>query len=460
MNLTFRAATDRERAHRDVGPARFHSRLGVGVVGALALLAFAPAASAQIERCKFDGVRVVVADGGESSVVELSVRVKGDAPDSACSVDFSQVTLSAPEGAAPTIAVSQTFVDHRLTGVDLADGVNAVQPRLWRGSSGVVAMRWLVEGTAGGLRVEVPRTTFPKAYDAGARVERRVKSARGGTAKFGPLGDLQILASTPGAAGGAGPTGPALDERVIAEFVPGSAPVTEGVPAPLVTLESFRSTLPLRVLDLSAANEDGWTEVAKRAYAAALHGDPVVASLGVHTLAWLGSGLSLQAVKIGPTASADTAPVPASVLTAVGDVEARLTKRHGGQGRLLPLGRPGIFRKALTSKPWDDTARANAAKAAVARLATVQPQDLAPFLVPSIIDGAAAPIDPPQSVHVEPQPIIPNVPSAIPATPYGEPAAIAPRGRRRSPRKRYVGVFVGLVAAAAAIGWTLRSQRA
>ncbi len=437
--------------------ARFRSRLGGGLVAAAAL-ALASPARAQIEHCKFDGVRVVVADAGDSSVVELSVRVRGDVPDAPCSVDFSQVTLSAAEGAAPTIAVSQTFVDHRLTTIDIADGVNSVQPRLWRGTTGVVAARWFVEGTAGGLRVEVPRATFPKAFDPGARAERRVKSARVGTAKFGPLGDLPILASPPGAAGGAGPTGPASDERVVAEFVPSGAPVTEDVPAPLVTLESFRSTLPLRVLDLSAANEEGWTEVAKRAYAAALHGDPVVASLGVHTLAWLGSGLSIQAVKIGATASTDTAAVPASVLTAIGDVEARLSKRYGSLGRLLPLGRPAIFRKALTSKPWDDVARANAAKAAIARLASVQPQDLAPFLVPAIIDGAAAPIDPPQSVHVEPQPIIPNVPASSSAVPISD-STIGRPGRRRSPRKRYAGLFIGLIAAGVAVAWTMRSSR-
>jgi len=428
----------------------------VAFAAAIAALTFAPPASAETERCKFDGVRVVVADAGESSIVELSVRVRGDHPEAACSVDFTQVSLTAPDGATPTIAVSQTFVDHRLTTVQVADGVNAVQPRSWRGPTGVVAVRWMVEGTAGGLRVEVPRATFPKLYDPGARVERRVKSARLGTAKFGPLGDLQILASTPGAAGGAGPTGPALDERIVVEFVPGGAPISESVPAPLVTLESFRTTLPLRVLDLSSANEDGWTEVAKRSYAAALHGDPVVASLGVHTLAWLASGLSIQAVKIGATASADTAVVPASVLTAIGDVEARLTKRYGGQGRLLPLGRPSIFRKALTSKPWDDTARANAAKAAVARLATVQPQDLAPFLVPAILDGAAAPIDPPQSVHVEPQPILPNVPSMNETTA----PTIEARGQRRAHHGKRAVVLFGLIAAAALVTWTLRGPRA
>ena len=422
---------------------------GAAVVAAVS---FAPRADAEIERCTFDGVRVVVADAGESSVVEVSVRVRGES----CTVDFSQVTLAAPEGPAPTIAVSQTFLDHRLTTVEVADGVNAVQPRAWHGATGVVATRWLVEGTAAGMRVEVPRATFPKLFDPGARVERRVKSARLGTAKFGPLGDLQILASPPGAAGGAGPTGPALDERVIAEFVPGSAPVSESVPAPLVTLESFRTTLPLRVLDLSSANEEGWTEVAKRAYAAALHGDPVVASLGVHTLAWLASGLTLQAVNIGATAGPDTAVVPASVLTAIGDVEARLTKRYGGQGRLLPLGRPSVFRKALTSKPWDDAPRAAAAKAAVVRLASVQPQDLAPFLVPAILDGAAAPIDPPQSVHVEPTPIIPNVPvtNVEPSS-----ATVESRARHKPNRGKRAGLFIGLLAAAAAVTWTLRTPR-
>jgi len=444
-----RAATARERTEDDPVPARLRSRLGGSL---LSLVAIASVASPARAECTFDGARVVLADAGESSVVELSVRVKGDA----CDVDFSEVTLGTPDGAAPTIAVSQTFLDHRLTGVDLADGVNTVQPRLWRGATGVVSVRWLVEGTFGGLHVELPRASFPKVFDPGARVERRVKSARLGTAKFGPLGDLQILASAPGAAGGAGPTGPARDERVIVEFVPGGAPVSESVPAPLVTLESLRATLPLRVLDLSAQNEDGWSEVAKRAYAAALHGDPVVASLGVHTLAWLGSGLSLQAVKIGATASSDTAAVPASVLAAIGDVEARLTKRYGAQGNLLPLGRPAVMRKVLTARPWDDAARAAAAKAAIARLATVQPQDLAAFMAPAILDGAAAPIDPPQSVHVEPTPIIPNVPQT--ATTAEPVKTFEARGHKRPRPGKRAGLFIGLVAAAAAITWTMRQK--
>jgi hypothetical protein len=310
----------------------------------------------------------------------------------------------------------------------------------------------MVEGTSGGLHLEVPRATFPKLFEPGARVERRVKSARPGAAKFGPLGDLQILASAPGAAGGAGPTGPALDERVIVEFVPGGAPVIEAVPAPLVTLESLRATLPLRVLDLSVSNEDGWNEVAKRAYAAALHGDPAVASVGVATLAWLGGGLTLQAVKIGATASNDTAAVPASVLSAVGDVEGRLTKRYGGQGRLLPLGRPAVMRKVLTARPWDDAPRAKAAKDAVARLATVQPQDLAPFLVPAILDGAASPIDPPQSVYVAPQPVVPTI--TEPSAPTVETRA----HHKKTNRRKRAGLWIGLFAAAAAVTWTMRQK--
>lgn len=410
---------------------------------AAAIVLFAGEASAEL--CRFEGVRVLIADSGDTSMVEISARVRGDL----CSVDFSRVALSSPDGATPTIAIEQTFFGHKLVGVQVADGISAVNVREWHGAAGTVAVRWIVEGTTGGLRVEVPRSMFPKAADPGARVERRVKSARDGLGKFGKLGDIQVPPSSPGAAGGIGPTGPADEERVIAEFFPGTGPIVETIPTSIVTLASFRDTLPRRVFDLTPENLDGWNEVAKRAYAASLHGDPVVASLGVHTLAWLGSGLSIQAVKIGKVASQDTAAVPASVVDTIGDVEARLAKRYGANGRLLPLGRPAIFRKALLAKPWDDKPRAEAAKAAVARLATVQPQDLTAFLVPAIVDGSAAPIDPPQPASVAP--IVPNVPSS-PDGPTVE------SRHHHSRHKRHTGVYFGIIAAAIAIAWTLKSQ--
>lgn len=407
-------------------------------VAAAILLTAAPASA---EICRFEGVRVLIADSGDTSMVEISARVRGDG----CAVDFSRVALSSPDGPAPTIAIEQTFFGHKLTNVQVADGVSAVNVREWRGEAGTVAVRWIVEGTTSGLHVEVPRSAFPRAEVPGSRVERRVKSARSGLAKFGALGNIQVPPSAPGAAGGIGPTGPATEERVVAEFLPLGA-IVEPIPTSILTLDAFRDVLPKRVLDLTPENEDGWTEVAKRAYAASLHGDPVVASLGVHTLAWLGSGLSLQAVKIGKTASADTAAVPASLVDAIGDVEARLTKRYNASGRLLPLGRPAVFRKALTEKPWDDAARAAAARAAVARLATVQPQDLTAFLVPSIVDGSAAPIDPPQPAAVAPI----QVPTADPRAP-----AVEAR-HARSKRRRHPGLYFGLVAAAVAIAWVLR----
>jgi len=428
------------------------SLVALGVLGATGV------AKAE-ERCRFDGVRVLVADAGDASIVELSARVHS-LDGRGCTVDWSRVSFASPGGeASPTIAVSQTFVDHRITAPLLvADGVAAVMPREWHGPSSVVAVRWFVEGTASGLRIEVPRSAFPKAADPGARVERRVKSARSGTAKFGALGELPTLPSTPGPAGGAGPTGPADEERIVVEFVP-SGPLLEPVPGPLLTLEALRWTLPLRVLDLSPANEDGWNEVAKRAYAAAMHGDPLVASMGVHTLAWLGSGLSLQAVKIGKVAGgSDTALVPASVFDTIGDVDARLQKRMPTTGRLLPLGRSAVFRKALAARPWDEAPRAAAAKAAVAKLATVQPQDLTAFLVPSIIDGMAAPIDPPTPVPTAGVPqVMPNVP------PSEEPSVVGeskPASKKHGSSRKRVGLFFGLLAVAAIAAWHVReSQR-
>lgn len=435
-------------------------RLLPTVVSAATLVGALAGEARAEERCRFDGVRILMSDAGDASIVELSARIHS-LNGQPCTVDWSRVSLASPSGeASPTIAVSQTFHDHKIIPpLSVADGVAAVQPREARGASGVFALRWFVEGTASGLRIEVPRSVFPKAADPGARVERRVKSARTGTAKFGALGDLPTLPSAPGPAGGAGPTGPADEERVVVEFVP-SGPVLEPIPAPLLTLEAMRGTFPLRVLDLAAANEDGWNEVAKRAYAAAIHGDPLVASMGVHALAWLGSGLSLQATHIGKTAAGpDTAVLPASVIDTIGDVDGRLQKRMATVGHLLPLGRSAVFRKALAGRPWDEAPRAAAAKAAIARLATVQPQDLAAFLVPSVIDGMAAPIDPPTPVPVAgPPQVMPNVPALEDAggadVGSGKVAA-----RKHGHSRKRLGLFFGLLAAAAVLAWQYRESR-
>jgi hypothetical protein len=433
----------------------------------LATLVVTPQASAgENGGCVLDGVRVLIADGNESSYVEISARLSPrGAGGASCSIDWSHVSLASPNGAdaAPTIAIAQTFVDHKyIPPLVLADGVAAANPREWRGEIAtpvVVAARWIVEGTAQGLHVEVPRATFPILSNPGAKVERRVKSPRPGTAKFGDLGEIAIVPQPPGVAGGVGPAGPLTNERIVAEMVPSGLPPGEKAPSQLVTFDALRDTLPHRVLDLTAENKDGWDDVAKRAYAAALHGDPVVASMGVSTLAWLASGLGIEATKIGKTASGkDTAAVPASVVDAVGDVNGRLLKRYEATGRLLPLGRPSIFRQALKDRPWDDKARATSAKEAVAKLATVQPQDLAAFLVPPILDGAAAPIDPPAPpAQIDPAAV---VPMGVPDAPAANVAATQEKKRHRvaHPRSHRVWLALGIIAILGAIAYFLRED--
>ncbi|MGZ5969633.1 MAG: hypothetical protein ACXWP4_18295 [Polyangiales bacterium] len=441
-------------------------RLGL-FAAALLLPSSSPAQAEENTGCVLDGVRVLIADGNDSSYVEISARLSPRGTGGAsCAIDWSHVSLSSPNGAdaAPTIAIAQTFVDHKyIPPLVLADGVAAANPREWRGEVGVpvvVAVRWIVEGTAQGLHVEVPRATFPHLSHPGAKVERRVKSARPGTAKFGDLGEIAIEPQPPGAAGGVGPAGPLTNERIVAEMIPNGLPPGEKVPSQLLTFDALRDTLPRRVLDLTAENKDGWDEVAKRAYAAALHGDPVVASMGVSTLAWLGSGLGLEATKIAKTASGkDTAAVPASVVDAIGDVSARLQKRYEATGKLLPLGRPSIFRQALKDRPWDDKPRSAAAKEAVAKLATVQPQDLAAFLVPPILDGASAPIDPPAPpAAIDPTAV---VPMGVPDAPSANVEATTEKKHRSSaPHRRAhkAWLAIGLVALLAAIGWILRED--
>lgn len=433
----------------------------------LATLVVTPQASAdENSGCVLDGVRVLIADGNESSYVEISARLSPrGAGGASCAIDWSHVALASPNGAdaAPTIAIAQTFVDHKyIPPLVLADGVAAANPREWRGEVGapvVVAARWIVEGTAQGLRVEVPRATFPILSNPGAKVERRVKSPRPGTAKFGDLGEIAIVPQPPGVAGGVGPAGPLTNDRVIAEMVPSGLPAADKAPSQLVTFDALRDTLPRRVLDLTAENKDGWDDVAKRAYAAALHGDPVVASMGVSTLAWLASGLGLEATKIAKTAAGkDTVAVPASVIDAVGDVNARLLKRYEATGRLLPLGRPSIFRQALKDRPWDDKARAASAKEAVAKLATVQPQDLAAFLVPPILDGSAAPIDPPAPpAAIDPAGV---VPMGLPDAPSANVEATKERHHRSSARHRThrVWLALGLMALLAGVFWVVRED--
>jgi hypothetical protein len=433
----------------------------------LSTLVVTPRAQAEDNSgCVLDGVRVLIADGNDSSYVEISARLSPrGAGGASCAIDWSHVSLASPGGAdaAPTIAIAQTFVDHKyIPPLVLADGVAAANPREWRGEVGapvVVAVRWIVEGTAQGLHVEVPRATFPILANPGAKVERRVKSARPGNAKFGDLGEIGIVPQPPGPAGGVGPAGPLGNERIIAEMVPNGLPPGEKVPSQLLTFDALRDTLPRRVLDLTAENKDGWDDVAKRAYAAALHGDPVVASMGVSTLAWLGSGLGLEATKIAKTAAGkDTVAVPASVVDAIGDVSGRLGKRYEATGRLLPLGRPAIFRQALKDRPWDDKARAASAKEAVGKLAAVQAQDLAAFLMPPILDGSAAPIDPPAPpAMIDPTAV---VPMGVPDAPAANVEATKEKRRHRSAPARHhrVWLALGILAILAGIGFVLRED--
>jgi hypothetical protein len=181
--------------------------------------------------------------------------------------------------------------------------------------------------------------------------------------------------------------------------------------------------------------------------------------MGVSTLAWLASGLGLEATKIAKTASGkDTAAVPESVVDAIGDVNGRLLKRYEATGRLLPLGRPSIFRQALKDRPWDDKARAASAKEAVAKLASVQPQDLAAFLVPPILDGAAAPIDPPAPpAAIDPTAV---VPMGVPDAPAANVAATQGKKHHRVAhhRSHRVWLALGIIALLGAIGWFLRED--
>jgi hypothetical protein len=449
------------------------ARLAFAALACAALLA-SPAAQARGEMvapkqgCAVEGVRVFVYDQGDQSTIEISTKLSAIGGQKAsCTVDWSRVALGSPGGAAatPTVAIVEPFVDHALTPpIMLADGLSSAIVPAWKGDvdehGKVVAVRLIVEGTAMGVRVEIPRDVFPRATANGARLERRVKGAREGTAKFGALGDLAITATGPGPADAFGPTGPLGEETTVVEAVPGGAPPSQSLPASIAVLSMLRATLPLRVVDLSPDNVAGWDEAARYAYAAALNGDPLIASLGAHTLAWLASGLSMQAVKVATTSTdPDTAIVPASVATAIGDPDARVQKTLGGIGRFMPLGRPSTFRKARLAGAVPDPARVKAAQDAVARLDGVKIEELVKLAVPALLDRTA-PVDPPAP---QPTPGAPPVASAKLEEPE-EPTPVAPiarvvgkaRHHARAKKRAPIGLFFGLLAAAGAIALALR----
>ncbi|MBL8714863.1 MAG: hypothetical protein JNL79_02660 [Myxococcales bacterium] len=430
--------------------------LGLGaLVGPLAPSALSAAPPPVPIGCVLESVRVSVIDEVDDSWVEVGVRLRASgAPTASCTIDFTQIALGTPDavGPTPTIALAATWVAGKpVPPLLTADGVAAVSLRSWSGevtaTPTVVSTRLLVEGTGLGLRVELPRTALPGLAHGGARVERRAKSARPATGRFGPLGTIEVPPTPPGLSGGVGPTSPLSDARTIVEVVPSGAPATQPLSPAVRTFDALRQTLPLRALDLGESDPAGWDELAKRAYAAALHGDPLVAALGMRTLAWFASGLSLQAVRVAKTAAPpETVAVPASVVDAIGDVEARLAKRHSAVGRLLPLGRPAVFRKILEGRPWADAPRAKAAKDAVERLAPLGAADLTAFLVPPMLDGASLPIDPPAPADaplVAVPPAVGDNPVVTPPNPNGPSIQQAPR--RKTGKRAGLGLLLVLV---------------
>ncbi|MEO7094815.1 MAG: hypothetical protein ABI175_16270 [Polyangiales bacterium] len=419
--------------------------------------------------CALDGVRIAVADAGSTTTVEISARVKTTTGASAtCTVAWSRLGFGGTDapGSTPSVVIVDPFLDHaRLPPLLLADGLAGAPLRDFTGEitpeGKVVAIRIVFESTEGGLHLELPRSMFPRAT-AAAKVERRVKSARAATGRFGELGELPIAATPAGPAGGVGPTGPFDKERVVVECIPTGEPIVETVASAGRVLDGFRDTFAQKVLDLSPANETGWDELARRAYAAAVHGDPVVATLGVSSLAWLAGGLDLKATKLGKVAAApDVVAAPASVVDAIGDVDARLARRFGAVGRLLPLGRASTFRRLLGVSPWNEAARAQAAKDAVARLAAITAIDLAAYVSTGIMEDTA-PIDPPESAEPIPtwgeaQPTV--VPSVSPTTTKLSPG---PRYRARprvSRRMKIIGGLVSFAVVVALLAW-LRKRAA
>ncbi len=444
-----------------------------GRIGRFFPLILAPAAFASIALstssaraeegiCTLDSLRIAVIDAGATSTVELSAHVRPGSGDSAtCTIAWSRLTLAGvASGGTPTVAIADGFVDHaRIPPLVLANGLDGATPRDFHGKTGpqgaVVALRLVVEGTEAGIRLEVPRSIFPSVA-LGAKVERRVKSARRVTAKFGDLGELEIQPTDAGPAGGLGPTGP-IDERIVVEAIAGAEPPSAIVPAWARVLDGFRQTFAQQVLDLSPANQAAWDELARRAYAASVHGDPVLASLGESSVAWLASGLDLKAMRLAKTAALpEVAQAPQAVLDAIGDVAGRLEKRYGAVGHLLPLGRPAVFRRVLTASPWNEGPRAQAAKDAVARLGTLSPVDLAAYVTPGIMD-ANAPIDPPAAGPLQPM--------AKPLEPEEEPGAMVVadkkhtrHARRGASLRKKVLLGIALAAAMGALIVWLRAR--
>ncbi len=431
----------------------------------VSVVAFGPGpAHAELPQlgCVVDSVRLSVVDEVEVSYVEFGVRLRASGSATAtCTLDFTQVAFAAPEAsgaATPTIAMASTWFSGKpVPPLLTADGVAAVSLRSWSGevtaTPTVVSARWILEGTQAGIRIELPRAVLPRLQHKGARLERRAKSPRPAEGRFDAVGAIEIPPSGPGLTGGIGPTVPLPDAekggRMTVELVPTGAPASQPISPAVRTLDVLRQTIPLRALDLSDADGAAWDELAKRAYAAALHGDPFVAALGMRTLAWLGSGLSLQAIRIAKVAAPpETALAPASVIDAIGDTEARLAKRHNLVGRFLPLGRPAVFRKVLEQRPWADAARAKAAKDAVARLAPLTPTDLAAYLMPAVLDGAALPIDPPQPAEA-PTVVVPGGSPDDPVIAVDNRLVDKGLARGRgSARKRFGAVVVRLIVGA------------
>ena len=441
------------------------SALLASLVAAAGVLIVPIAAEADEPTCVLDGVRVAVADAGQTTTVEISARLKPTVHAiTTCTVSWSRLAFGGTDapGSTPSIVLIDPFVDHaRSPPLLLADGLVGAQLRdlsvTVPPTGAVVALRIVFEGTDGGIHLELPRSMFPRPSD-GARVERRVKSARASTARFGVLGELPIVATAAGPAGGVGPTGPLDQERIVVECVPTGEPIVETVASSARVLDGFRDTFAQQVVDLSPANEAGWDELARRAYAAAVHGDPVVATLGTSSLAWLAGGLDLQARKLGKVAAPPVvAAAPASVVDAIGDVDARLLKRFGAASHLLPLGRPSTFRRLIGVAPWNEPARAQAAKDAVARLATLSAVDLAKYVSTGIMEDNA-PIDPPVAAA------LPQAEGAgdtltvapVPSVFTDEKTSVAPRRRhhpRYSRRMKVIGAVIAIGVIAAVLAW-------
>ena len=438
-----------------------------GVVALGSLLLAPNVARADSPGCALGGVRIAVADAGQTTTIEISARLQPTehAP-ATCTIAWSRLGFGSPDatGSSPSIVLVDSFVEHaRTPPLLLADGVAGASLRDFSGeipvTGEVVAIRVVLEGTEGGMRLEVPRSIF-LAATATARVERRVKSARAATARFGVLGELPIAATAAGPAGGVGPTGPLDQDRIVVDCVPTGEPIVETIASVGRVLDGFRDTFAQKVLDLSPQNDAGWDELARRAYAAAVHGDPVVATLGMSSLAWLASGLDLKATSVGKTAAPpNVALAPESVVDAIGDVDARLGKRFGAVGRLLPLGRPSTFRRVLAASPWSEPARAQAAKAAVARLASITAVDLAAYVSTGIMEDTA-PIDPPASD--EPLPSWGEAqPTAVPAPASSVSGKPTIPGRRRarprlSRRMKVIGGLLSFSVVLALLAWLRR----